>query len=370
LEIEAALFDYSAAQAAAGLSERIREYFGIMAQMATDQTMKDLSKTYSEAPPDPALNAITFNLLFETLSRYLILNSSITAVTLVNNSGDAIQFSRTEPQNIYISRSKSSNFYHAFLKYGTEAWLNGVNVSQAANEPGALTAMRRQIYFTYPAADIVSRKIYGVFILEVNNTVFTDILYTQQNNTAIINRHINRNSGITNLEGAIVFSPAVSNIGQNIKTIQADPGIMVRSAPIKGSNLVLHLFFNHGLLMQYKNKYRDIIIIFMLLSMIVFSIIIVPALNRLMARSEKIAAAISRFRRNRQRAVLDIEPNDEVLSAIAGEFTAMSGEIEKLIRELNKKNERIRQAKDHQRQAEIQALQAQINPHFILKFMV
>jgi two-component system sensor histidine kinase YesM len=363
VNIETEFFDYVIIQTSNNFSEKIREYKNILAQIVTNSDMTALFKRVNDAAPDSPYNAVLFNHLSSAFSNYTRMNNYIASAALISNSSEIILYQKSGSNKFLISKLNNQGFHRAFLKYGKDEYYFGVNIMQAATLPDAPDDTKNYVYFTYPAADLITKEAYGIISLEVDNTVFNTVI--SKHGSTIIDRQISPDSCVTTWDGTIIFSPAVENLGKNIKDLPHASAVVIRSRPIENSSLLLHLFLRRGSLQHYITKYSNIMIAFISISMLFFSATIVFVINRLMLRSKKIAGAISQFRKTYHVSPVNIGTNDEVLFAIADQFNMMSAEIEKLVQELKDKNENIRQAKDQQRRAELQALQAQINPHFI-----
>ncbi|GHT91967.1 hypothetical protein FACS1894140_3320 [Spirochaetia bacterium] len=368
--IENILFDYASSQISAKISDRIRNYKNIIAEIAMSKDMITLFQ-YSEkgregSPPDSMVgsassDAIIRNRLIEAFSNFLRTDNYIASAALVSRSSEMLLYQRFGGFDFLLAKQESEDFRHAFLKFGGEEYLYDVNIIEAVTLPGAPEETKRYMYFTYPAVEPITKELYGVLVLEVETTVFSAAIDLKREIASI---NFSLYSSITNADGVVVFSSLIENVGEKISVIIPD-NVSARSQLIENTSLYLNLFFERGFLQKFIDKFRNILIGFILVIITVFSIIVSMVIDRLIIQSGKIAQAIGQFRKTRQVSTLEIDPNDEVLFAIADQFNMMSGEIEKLLQELMDKNERIHQAKDHQRHAEIQALQAQINPHFI-----
>jgi two-component system sensor histidine kinase YesM len=371
--IEAVFFDYTTSQISTDIAREIREYKNLMAEIAMDKNIlalfQDIKKinTPASMPPEQQSSpskAVTHNRLMDMFANYSRINNYITSVAFVDNTAEIILYQRFGSLSFVESKINNKKFIDAILNYGSKQYLYDVNIIQAVTLSGSPDEINRYLYFTYPAIEPVTKESYGVIALEVDNKALSDIINLKHGIT-LMDRNISPYSCITNGDGLIIFSSINENIGRKFFEISHEflsPGYHSR---IKYSNLDLNLFFEQDALQKIINQFRNNLIVFIVITLVFFSAIIIAIIDRLMSRSEKIAEAIGNFRKTRHMSNIEMNPNDEVLFAIAGEFNMMAREIENLLRELQDKNIRIQKIKDLQRHAEIQALQAQINPHFL-----
>jgi two-component system sensor histidine kinase YesM len=372
--VEAVFFNYTTAQISADISESVKGYKNLMAEIVMDsvviqlfQDIKRINTDLSFSPEDQFLSstALIHNRLKDIFANYSRMNNYTASVALIeNNNGGLILYQRLGHLSYTYSKLNSKNFAESILKYGLEDYLYDVNIMQTVTLPGSPAEVNQYIYFTYPAIEPTTKETYGVVVLEVSNKVLTDIMTTKQEDT-LVDNHISPYSCITNSDGFIIFSPIVENIGKLFSEVSPQADFSLYHANIENSNLNLNLFFEQGSLQRLIYRSRGILIAFTLTTMVCFSILVIIIINRIMHNSKRIVRAINQFRKTHQMSNIEINPNDELLFTIADEFNIMSEEIEKLLRKLKNQNLHIRKVKDQQRNAEIQALQAQINPHFI-----
>jgi sensor histidine kinase YesM len=363
-DIENVLFDYVNSQVSAGFAEKIQEYKSILAQIATSTDMLDFFKRVDQVHLTSQAGAVIRNQMSLALYNYVHVNSYITSVAFIDKSTEMIIYQRTGNNTFPASRLENKTFRHALLEYSGEGWFRDVNIIQATTLPNAPDTVKNYLYFTYPAADLITRELYGVLVLEVDNTVF-NIALRQNYSVNMFDKYISKNSCVVSSYGTIVFSPELDNIGKSFDNILSAGSLQLRNYPIAGSSLSIYMLFESAPLQQYIINFRNIILASYLIIVLALSITIIFLRNRIIRRSKAIVLAIEEFRQTHRVSNVMVDKNDEVLFAIADQFNMMSRDIKKYIAELKEKNKRILQIKDQQRHAELQALQAQINPHFI-----
>ena len=360
--IEEVLLSYAVSQTSRNISEHTRRYKYIMAQVATDRALLSLISDFSGRPSaDRDGRAILFNQISNRLAPYMR-DGAITSISLVTYSQDIAMAQRIGADWEFFERMGDRQFLQALLDSVSDE--GGITLTEAVSFPGAADYVNQYLYLIYPAMDHISRRSYGVFVMEVNSDIFNQVIHANRNPT-FLDSYISPYSCITDENGYIVVSYAYRHVGKNLYDLNIFDRMIVNSAAIPGSNLTVHLMFERSSMEVFTENFRNVVLIFVLVTMFIFSVCILFSIDRLMARSFKIAQAIQQFSKTHQGSSVEIDRHDEILFAIAEQFNHMSAETENLVNELIAKNEYLRIAKDQQLRAELSALEAQINPHFI-----
>ena len=361
--IEEGLLDYAVTQTSRNLSERVRQYKHILAQVSTDRILISHIADFCALPPTDNNRAMLFRHIVEIFDHYMRTDNNIASIILVTNQLDIVWSQRTgEELWEFMLRVGDPYFRKAFLDLAYDS--DGINIIQTASFPGAVDYVNQFVYFTFPAMDLISRNVYGVFIMELSSTVFNQVIGVG-NNPTILDSYVSSLSCITNELGTIIASLQETNVGLSLYDLEISSGMIIRSSPIFGTDLTVNLVFERSAMQVFTDNFRNMVLVFVLSVMFVFSLVILFFIDRLSVHSNKIVQAIRQFSKTQQATTMDINKNDEFLFAIADQFNQMSMEVERLVNELKTKNEHIKIAKDQQLRAELQAVEAQINPHFI-----
>lgn len=364
--IEGSLLDYSAAQTGENLSAKMAALRKIVAQVVTSPEVIALYPVFENAEPFTTEAATTRNSLANQFSNFAQMDSYIMSIALITNQLDAAVYDRYDTTYIFPSRWNNKKFREAFLAETANPDAYQINVESAVNFSGAPANVNRHIYFTFPAMDFISRKTYGIIVIEVDNTALNSILDLRGSDRRL-DIFISPSSCITNQDGTILTAPDRTLVGTNFSSLDATTakGFSTKTLLVKGTDFNLNLIFDNGALRQNTDRLRNLVFLVTLAITGIFALIVFIVTGRMQRRSNRIAAAISSFRENQQDVDVVIDEHDEIFYVIANQFNQMTSDITAMVSELRAKNEHIASATNQRRKAEIRALQAQINPHFL-----
>jgi len=306
--IEDVLLSYAVEQTSRNLSERIRRYKYIMAHVATDRELRSLIVAFRElSSTDVRGRAVLFNQISETLANYMRRDGAIASISLVTYELDLIMAQRTGQDWEFFERMGDKQFLQALLERVSRQ--GGITIAEAVSLSGADEEIYQFIYFIYPSKNHITHHSNGVFVMEIYSDVFNQVMHANPNPTDF-EGYISPYSYIADNYGTIVSSHESIHVGRNMSDIDVFNRLIVKSAPIVRSGLSVYLVFERGSMEVFTEDFRNVVLVFVLATMFIFSILMLFFIDKLT-------------------------------------------------------EEHLRIVKTQQLRAELNAIEAQINPHFI-----
>lgn len=366
-QIEEGLMEYSSAQVAENIAGHMEKYRQLVAQISTDDIICSQYTQISSEQATVKDFALVRGILTDRFNKLAWDVDGVVGITLVTHALQAVTYDRrnVNSTNFDNPRWDSLSYRRSLLKFCLPDKTKRLTVLTPMGLKGSPEAAGDLVYFTYPAADFISGQTYGLLVLEVESSVFTDIINVGDD-ALYLDNHISPYSCISDSNGTIIASPETGLAGRHLGDISGlNPHITSQKATrIPGTDLSVSLFFQRGT-HNFSDKFRALILALTagLLAFFFLAVCIITKVLR--EKTGRIAYAMDEFGENLTEIDLDIDKDDEILSIISERFHKMTGNVTHLMHELQKKNEKIAFEADQRRRAEIKALQAQINPHFL-----
>lgn len=364
--MEHTILDYAANQAAENVSVKISSIRTILAQLATNPEMARLFNEFSQDDLTSSESAAIRNRMISIMSPYIIMDKDIVSIAMISNHGDfaLADLGRYQVLPVDSRRWNVPSVRSQMLSYGQISNPYHIDIVSLAQTNIASFDTDKHIYFVFPAMDLISRRSYGVLVMEVNTSAINDILIMDEDDDMFF---ISGNSSLTNQNGNILSALDPALVGGSFSDLNLHNGekLVQKSLDVRGTSLILNLIFDNQAMRKSMERMRFVLLTSTGVMTIVFVFLIVVITKRLQNRANKITNAISDFRGEPGGAYIELDDHDEILYATAEQFNSMTDEITTLVSELKAKNEHIKLSADRRRRAEIKALQAQINPHFL-----
>ena len=356
--IQKVLLDYATVKMQEDLSREFVGYKKLIAEIVIDKNLKTLFSSLESGTDDARAEVITKNTILQKFSEYAQTNSNVCTVVFISSTHDKICYFRKQ-------NNHSTEDQHLWDEYA------GIMTDYEGKDHSSINITIKKdgkhnyhLVLMYPAIDMTSKERFGTILLEVDMSDL-DLLSNLTSSNTALNSFIMPISSISDMEGTIISTTNPNDIGKNIIEYSYSDNPIIKQIKIEHTDFMLNLVFDKQVFWSNLQEFSTLMIMINLILVLGFTVVIYFTISRSKTNAQKIATAISEFRTNKEKANIELDYRDEVLSVVADQFNLMSSEIETLLLTLHEKNEHIIMVKDQQRNSEIKALQAQINPHFI-----
>lgn len=358
------LLNYAMNQTAKNLENNISSLNSIIASTLGDTDIRNLLFQYDS----PSSNKTSIKYLLRTrFSSFCTHEPQLKSIVFIGNDLGYTMYRRydvpfttiwnsPELRKQMLSITKNSDITPGDL---------GILVFSSRQFSDIPNSEEESLYFISPSYDMVTKKLYGTIIFEIDLDYWQEIIRPDTGGYAL---DVTEGSQIylVNQSGDIIFSLSPDTVGQKIDNFLyfRDGNTDIWSFPIDGSSLLLYSFYDHGIAAKDVTQFTQMLLFLMLITSVFFIIIVILLSRRFTNNINKVAVAIQKYYEGGETITVDMDSREEMY-VVADQFHHMTVQINSLVRQLKEQNIHIQETTERRRKAEIQALQAQINPHFL-----
>lgn len=360
------LLNYAMSQTANNISHKSELPKDIFTSILLDSEMSSIFFRYCIYKED---NISLRYQLQNHLSTFIINKSDINSIVFISRSTEHIVYTKRyfllASQNIWNNKNLHNKILDAMNYKESPHNICDMYVFSSNEFFETFNSSSPSLYFAFPIYDLVTKTIYGTVVIEISNTVFSDMI-NLKNTDAIFDMADETQSYIVNEQGVVVSSLNHEWIGCHIKTLplHKNSGFTIRTYPIQNTTLTLYSFLDRTTLLEEVVQFQRIMLPLPIITAILFIGIILLISKRYTDNIRYVAMGLHRFLNVDQDVKIEIDSSDEIY-VIVRQFNHMQKRIQSLVSELKEKNIHIQKNTDQRRRAEIHALQMQINPHFL-----
>ncbi len=346
--------DYMQRQCTNDIHSRLRNYKNTMAGILTDKQVDAAVSQLGQPSDDLEADRLRLN---SRLLSYATSSSGALSITYIATSLEYVTCSFVGAGTGHL-KWQDSAFREKFLLPAGEDYSLDHYTLQRASDVAPYTYGGDTLYLSFPFHDRSSKKLYGVLVMEIPNSVILEGMVADLWG-GMENIMVDRN-------GYILLSLHPELVGRNIDDQPyTDSGLYIsRSRRIQNTRFIFYSFVSRRAVIRQVQGFRTWMALLIVALCLGFFTAMYLTMRRYTQSVLDVAKGIQLYGEGKHEIDLPVRTNDEI-SVIADRFNRMARENNALLQNLQNQNRHIAFMTDQRRKSEIKALQAQINPHFL-----